>query len=330
MDKKGIGVMDYEKGGLQKKCYSIDEVIVRDCPLCASKDYSEIYKERGAIGIVRCKNCELVYINPMVKNPEENYWGDEKKYYEEARLIFKGIAKHHRDANYLEDLRRIEKIKPEGNFLDIGTNMGFFLRHTRARKWDVIGVDPSPALSDLARKHFGLNVKTCYLDKAGFENEFFDLVTMTDVFEHIAEPKKILSDIKRVLKRNGILFIKVPNGRYNLLKLGLAKVTGKLRDYDIFDSYEHVTHFTYETLKRMLEETGFKIKSVFIGSPIQVPVWHKYVGHYYQYSSPWILDWKNHFLRNIFYWISKIEFLLRGKRVGYFASNISVIAIKNE
>jgi len=320
--------MDYEKGGLQKENYGIDEVIERDCPLCGSKDYLEIYKERGAIGIARCKDCRLIYTNPMVKESEKNYWGDERKYYEEARLICKGLARHHRDTNYLEDLERIEKIKPEGNFLDIGTNMGFFLRHTRGRKWNVFGVEPSPSLSGMARKYFGLNVKTSYLEDAGFQDNFFDIVTMTDVFEHISNPNKILKDVRKILKKGGILFIKVPNGNYNLLKLNLARMTKKTHNYDIFDSYEHVTHFTYETLKRVLEESGFKIKDVFMGSPIQVPVWHKYLGHYYQYPSPWVLDWKNSLLRKVFYWVSKVEFLLRGKRTGYFASNISVVAIK--
>jgi 2-polyprenyl-3-methyl-5-hydroxy-6-metoxy-1,4-benzoquinol methylase len=322
--------MDYERGGKQKTFYGPDEVMERDCPLCGNKNYSNIYQERGSIGIVRCSGCDLIYVNPMVKEPEKNYWGDEKKYYEEGRLMFEGKAKHHRDSNYLEDLNKIEEIKPSGNFLDIGTNMGSFLRHTRGRKWNVFGIDPSPTLSEMARKYFGLNVKTAYLNEAGFEDEFFDIVTMTDVFEHIADPKKMLEDIKRVLKKDGILFIKVPNGDYNMLKLKLAKMAGKLKGYDIFDSYEHVTHFSHKTLKRMLDETGYEIKEVFIAKPIQLPAWHKYVGHYYLYPSPWFLDAKNYILRALFYWISRGEFLLKKGVVGQFAPNITVIAGKKD
>lgn len=320
--------MDYEKGGLQKEYYSYDEVIRRNCPFCNSPDYLDIYKERGFIGIVRCKNCELIYTNPVVKEPQKNYWGDETKYYEEARLIFNGLAEHHRDQNYLEDLGIIEDIKPKGNFLDIGTNIGFFLRHTCGKKWNVFGVEPSPTLSDMARKYFGLNVKTAYLDEANFQDNFFDVVTMTDVFEHIVDPKNILLQIRRVLKEDGILFIKVPNGNYSLLKLWLAKMARRLQDYDIFDSYEHLTYYTQKTLKKMLEDCGFKVKKFFIGKPIHSPVWHKFVGYYYQYPTPWILDAKNYILRVLFYWISKLEFLLRFGHIGYFAPNIIVIATK--
>lgn len=133
-----------------------------------------------------------------------------------------------------------------------------------------------------------------------------------------------------MLKKDGILFIKVPNGKYNMLKLWLAKAAGKVKDYDIFDSYEHVTHFTYETLKRMLEECGFKVAKSHIGKPIQIPVWHKYVGHYYQYPSPWFLDWKNCTMRSLFYWISKVERVLKFGNIGYFAPNIIMIAERRD
>lgn len=317
--------MDYERGGTQKDFYNENEVVKRSCPMCSSEDSSGICKERGAIGVVKCRRCGLIYTNPMIKEPERVYWGDEEKYYEEARLIFKDLAKSHRDTNYLEDLKIIERHKPEGNFLDIGTNMGFFLRHTRGKKWKVVGVEPSPALSKMAREYFNLDIKNTYLENAGFNEESFDIITMTDVFEHIAVPKKMLKEIGRLLKKDGILFIKVPNGHYSLLKLHLSKFTGA-KNYNIFDSYEHLTHFTSKTLRKMLESGGYKVLKIYSGRPIQLPAWHNYVGHYYEYPSPWFLDAKNHLLRVLFYWISKIEFLLRLGNIGYFASNIIVIA----
>ena len=323
-------VIDYRRGGTQKEIYGDSEVIRRECPLCAGDDCLLIHKERGAIGIVKCKRCGLVYTNPMVKEPEKNYWGDPARYYEEANLIFKSLARHHRDPNYLADLKIIEKFKPRGNLLDIGTNMGFFLRHAKGRQWNVVGIEPSPSLSEMARRYFGLNVKTTYLENAGFEDSFFDIVTMTDVFEHLPEPRHMLSLVRKVLKDDGIVFIKVPNGKYSMLKLGLAKIAGKTKDYDIFDSYEHIVHYAQESLSRMLQDCGFKVIKTYIGRPVQLPAWHKYVGHYYQYPSPWFLDAKNHVLRIVFHWISKAEFLLRLGKIGYFAPNIIVIAERDE
>ena len=321
--------IDYERGEIQKDIYDDSEVMNVLCPLCGSDRYKEIYKERGALRIVRCAPCGLIYVNPRLKSPEQIYWGNNSGYHEEARLIFSGIKPHHRDRNYLEDLRLIRKFKPKGNFLDIGTNAGFFLRLARQNSgWNIYGVEPSPSLSDLARKYFNLNIKNAFLEEADFQEHFFDIVTMTDVFEHIPEPGKVLKKVRGIIKDDGILFIKVPNGMFNLTKLLLARLTNKVNLYDIFDSYEHLVHYSHNTLTRALERHGFRVIHKSIGRPIHTPVWTKYVGKYYQYPTPWMLDYKNHILRNIFYFTGSIEYFLKGFKAGYFAPNIIVVAKK--
>lgn len=320
--------MDYLRGGTQKDIYAPTEIISIPCPLCGTDSYKEIYKERGVLGIAQCSSCGLIYVNPRLKEPEKIYWGDTGLYFNEARLIFEGKARHHRDPNYLADLKIIYKYKPSGNFLDIGTNMGFFLRNARGRKWNLYGVEPSVPLSEMARKYFGLNVKTAFLEEAGFTDSFFDVVTMTDVFEHVTHPKEILKEIRRILKPDGIIFIKVPNGLFNLFKLYWAKIVRRLNNYDVFDSYEHVVHYSQDTLRVMLEKSGFKPIKFFIGKPMQLPVWHNYVGHYYQYPTPWILDFRKQSARTIFYILSLIEYRLKLNRIGNLAPNIIVIAKK--
>ncbi len=321
---------NYKKGGKQKDNYSVSDVINVTCPLCAKNTFRKIYKERGALGIVQCDGCGLLYVNPRLKNPEQIYWGDANDYFNEARLIFEGKARHHRYNNYMQDLKLIHKYKPSGDFLDIGTNMGFFLSTAKKwNAWNLFGVEPSQSLSDMARKYFKLNIKTSFLEESNFESNFFDVVTMTDVFEHIINPVEMLAEIKRILKPDGILFIKVPNGLFNLFKLKMAKMLGKLSNYDIFDSYEHVVHYSSNTLKKILQKNGFRVKLIKIGSPIQLPVWHNYVGHYYQYPSPWVLDYKKQTIRIFLYLLSKVEFYLRSKEVGYLAPNIIAIVEKD-
>lgn len=321
-------VVNYEKGGKQKDIYTASDVIQVSCPFCGSNEYKQIYIERGALGVVRCLNCSLIYINPRLKEPEKIYWGDADKYFNEARLIFEGKAKHHRDQNYMADLKTIRKYKPSGNFLDIGTNMGFFLRNARGWGWNLYGIEPSPSLSGIARKHFDLNVKTAFLEDANFPDSFFDLITMTDVFEHLTEPGKILTDAHKILKSDGILYIKVPNGLFSLFKLYAARAIGRLKKYDIFDSYEHVTHYSHKTLRLMLEKHNFKIIKIFIGAPIQLPIWQNYVGEYFQYPTPWYLDFKRQSTRSLLYYLSLLERKLRLNKIGYLAPNIVAVAKK--
>ncbi|MHB8258884.1 MAG: class I SAM-dependent methyltransferase [Bacteroidia bacterium] len=317
---------NYIRGGRQKNSYEIDEVETCNCPLCGQNKFSKIYKERKSLEIVRCLNCDLIYVNPRVKEAETNYWGNAEIYFNEARLIFSGKKKHHRDKNYEDELRKIKSFKSSGKLLDIGCSMGFFLKKARDFGYTSLGVEPSPSLSKIAQEEFKLNVINAYLEKASIATKSIDIITMIDVFEHVTNPSELLSSAKEILSDKGIVCIKVPNGNYNSLKLKLARMSKREANHDIFDSYEHVAHYTKKTMKKMLEQNGFEIKKVFIPLPIHPPIWAKLVGHYYQYPSPTILDWKRVLFRNIFYVIGNVENSLGLKTS--FAPDLLFIAVK--
>lgn len=303
---------DYIHGGLQKDFYEEHEREECPCLLCGSADRELLDTERG-LGVVQCRQCGLIYVSPRAKGAQENYFGDPSVYYSEARLIFKGKKVHHRDRNYLYELGEIKKVKPKGRLLDVGTNMGFFLRKAREVGFETEGVEPSPSVSQIARENWGLKIHTAFLEEANLPKHHYDVITLIDVFEHVTNPRQLLSTCSDLLADKGIIAIKVPNGDYNHFKMKLGKWTGKGKTMNIWDACEHVGHYTPQTFSKMAEGCGFKVKRSLIPLPIHPPVWANLVGHYYQYPSPFILDWKRIVLRNIFYYLGKIEFALFNK-----------------
>ncbi len=303
---------DYIHGGTQKDFYSENETETCNCPLCEKNDFTNIDTDRG-LTVVKCNNCDLIYVNPRVKSANENYFGESAVYFEEARLIFKGKKPHHRDKNYEFELQKIRKIKKSGKLLDVGTNMGFFLRKAKDLGFDCEGVEPSPSLSHIARENWNLNIHTDFLENLNLPKNLYDVITMIDVFEHVSNPKELLNKCKELLKSDGIVVIKVPNADYNYFKMQLGRKIGGGSNMDIWDLYEHIVHYTPQTFKKMIESCGFKLKQSFIPLPIPPPIWANLVGHYYQYPSPAILDWKRIMMRKMFYHIGKIGFVLRGK-----------------
>jgi 2-polyprenyl-3-methyl-5-hydroxy-6-metoxy-1,4-benzoquinol methylase len=301
---------EYIHGGTQKDFYGADDVIECPCMVCQSTSCTKLYSERGCLGIVKCNDCGFIYTSPRANDAERNYFGDAEIYFNEARLIFKGKKKHHRDKNYKYEIQLIKKHKSNGKLLDIGSSEGFFLSKARSYGYDVYGVEPSPSASKIAIEQFDLNIKNSYFLKGLFPSKHFDIITMIDVFEHVTNPIELLQTANEVLKDDGILCIKVPNGDYNILKLQLARLLRKENQHSIFNSYEHVGHYTPNTMKKILEKTGFKIEELVIPLPIHPPVWANLVGHYYQYPSPFILDWKRILLRNLFWQAGKIEKVL--------------------
>jgi len=317
---------DYVRGGTQKDNYSPDEVMEVRCPLCASEDRERLFTEHGAIGISRCSVCSLIYTSPRIHSPERIYWGDASIYHEEARLIFEGKAAHHRDPNYLGEIWAIERYRKAGRFLDVGCNMGMLLRLAVKRGWNCVGLEPSPSLAELAKKH-GFLVWNCFMHEVPeSENASFDVVALSDVFEHIAEPLPFLQQGARLLKPDGLLYVKVPNARWNIFKQKILGLVGKPPRQGLWDSYEHVVHYTDQTLKRILTEGGFRVLEISTEAPVQTPNWHEYVGHYYQYPTPWFMDIRRKAVRTAFYRLSSVERQLRLGSLGYFAQNIVAIA----
>jgi 2-polyprenyl-3-methyl-5-hydroxy-6-metoxy-1,4-benzoquinol methylase len=307
--------------------YSMDDVVIVACPLCGSENRDLLCTEFGVLGVVRCRGCSLIYISPRLKNPEHVYWGDEQGYLNEIELILDGRNTHHRDPNYLEELELIRSYKPSGRFLDVGCSTGMLLRHAKRLGFEGIGVDPSPTLSKIAREHLGNKVYNCFLHELP-EGEIasFDVIALSDVFEHITNPIQFLKTVAIFLKPDGILYVKVPNGQWNLFKQKLISLLNKNHTTNsTWDSYEHVVHYTDKTLPTMLKKCGFTPLTITIGKPIQTPVWHEYIGKYYQYPSPISLDLKRHMGRSLFYWASLAQKSLLGS-CGPFAPNLAAVA----
>ena len=136
----------------------------------------------------------------------------------------------------------------------------------------------------------------------------------------------MLADARRALTVDGILYVKVPNARFSLLKHRVARVRGRALQHGTWDAYEHVVHYTDRTLARMLAKGGFRVVASYLPRPVQVPVWHHLVGHYFQYPTPWCLDWRRHMGRAILHTLGRVERVLRGGSVGYLPPSLGVIA----
>ena len=307
-----LAFADYIHGGTQKDFYQESDRENCNCPLCDGNAYEKLYTERG-LSVVRCNSCELIYTNPRARSAEQNYFGEADVFFEEARLIFKGKKVHHRDRNYEYELRKIKQVKSKGKLLDVGTNMGFFLRKAREFGFETEGVEPSPSLAKIATEQWGLKIHNGFLQDVNLPSKSYDIITLIDVFEHVTEPKELLQKCHQLLKDDGIAVIKVPNGDYNHTKQKLAAMSGKASVMDIWDCYEHVVFYTPTTFAKMAASCGFKVDKTIIPLPIHSPIWQNLVGHCYQYPSPFYLDWKRILLRNLFYYIGKIENLFSKK-----------------
>jgi ubiquinone/menaquinone biosynthesis C-methylase UbiE len=95
--------------------------------------------------------------------------------------------------------------------LDLGCGTGRFTAPLgQAFACSVIGVEPASAMLDIARAQHNPNVewKQGAAESIPLENESVDLVFMSQVFHHLAEPQPALREIHRVLTAEGYLAIR--------------------------------------------------------------------------------------------------------------------------
>jgi ubiquinone/menaquinone biosynthesis C-methylase UbiE len=118
--------------------------------------------------------------------------------------------------NLLEHLVRYEFVQGslEKNVLDIGCGSGHGSNTLAPKFKEVYGVDISNEAIQYAKDNWQLpNIKFSTGDSLNipFPENQFDVVVAFEVFEHLSDWRKFLSEIKRVLKPNGLVYISTPN-----------------------------------------------------------------------------------------------------------------------
>jgi 2-polyprenyl-3-methyl-5-hydroxy-6-metoxy-1,4-benzoquinol methylase len=97
----------------------------------------------------------------------------------------------------------------DGRALDIGCGNGRFIRSMNSLGWRCEGVEFSETAVAVCRQA-GLKVFHGELEKAGFDNGSFDLVTARHLVEHVADPAMLVTEIARILKPGGRPYSKHP------------------------------------------------------------------------------------------------------------------------
>ncbi|MFH1663864.1 MAG: methyltransferase domain-containing protein [archaeon] len=111
--------------------------------------------------------------------------------------------------------------KSDKMLLDVGCGGGFFLKE--AEKFvHCIGTDFSSVALETAKKNTNSGLVLASASRLPFKKESFDFIACLGSLEHFIEIKKALSEMNRVLKKNGKINLYVPNSNFLLFKFNKA------------------------------------------------------------------------------------------------------------
>ena len=142
--------------------------------------------------------------------------------------------------------------------LDIGCWDGKISNLIKKNGNEVVGVDLSTKALKLA--HQNLEVVCADVERLAFKDETFDVVVGGEIIEHVFDTSGFLKEIRRVLKKKGVLVLTTPNlaslsnRTRMLLGMDLPAVEAELEDKS-----GHIRFFTFTSLKRLLQKNGYEV-----------------------------------------------------------------------
>ena len=235
---------------------------VRSCPLCEGSRSTLFYRvtlTRGQIEgffeLRRCLDCELVFVDPRLSDSTLARLYDEEFYFSTG-WPYGALASQVIELIQSVRRRRVERHVRVGDLLDIGSGDGRFVHHMANHGWEATGIDFSAAAQVFARRNgSGGRFLHGSLDDHDFASGSLDLVTLWQVLEHIGEPRPLLRRCHEMLRPGGLLVASVPNID------GLSsRLTGD-RWWGL-DVPRHLLHYAPRTLRRGLEQAGFRVMHI--------------------------------------------------------------------
>jgi len=235
------------------------------CPICNSrKDCNQalatVRHKDASFAIVFCNDCHMVLQHPaMSAQRRQKYYlsGYNLSNYQNNLEVTFQVMKPISEYRFAHICKQAGGI-PE-QYLEIGPGCGTLMKLFQDKGSVTIGVEPDQIAARWMCTEKKLNVYPGFFDdfvQSEAYNRYsqkFNVVVMSHVLEHIARPPKLLSQVKKLLSTEGILFVEVPNV--------LKPYSDGKRWQDHCDP-GHLYYYSPTTLQYLLERAGYQVLSM--------------------------------------------------------------------
>lgn len=159
---------------------------------------------------------------------------------EDQAFYLRNTAGYNFVENYLKNINNAKELRA----IEIGCTEGYGTEKIAEKVKEVVAIDKDKEIIEYAKsKNKRNSVKFQEVDatKLPFEDNRFDIGVCLQVLEHIENDKQFLSEMRRVLKPNGIFFCSTPNKSIRFVKK---------KPWNRF----HVREYNYNEFKELLTQ----------------------------------------------------------------------------
>lgn len=256
-----------------------------NCEICGCSENTLISKQirEGEGRIVRCNQCGLIFQDAKFSlNQIKQYYNNE--YTKTNSLDSDSIQtprEHFVDrlATLSLSLNKIKEILLDNykntsskiNILEVGASTGellFSIRNELSDKINIdktIGIELNSEFCDWANSNLeDIDMIDRDLNEVEFDIKF-DFIYSNYTLDHLINPKETLLKMKSLLKKDGIIYLELPN-RDEALNYYLSPKTQD--SYQIFSWHKaHMFYFTCDSITKMMDN---------IGMDVQLDCFHEY------------------------------------------------------
>lgn len=224
------------------------------CPICRGvATNSHLVVRAGTLAT--CGQCGLWYRVPrpdageLAKIYNKDYytsWGlheDENMVWVSKKTTFSGLLCHIQKLLGSENDRSIR-------LLDVGAATGMLLRAAQKFSWELYATEVNNYSVGVLRERYGAErIFEGELTDCTFPKRFFDVITMTDVIEHVLDVPATLQKVADLLRPGGVLCITTP--RIDTL----SKVL--MGSHWLHFKQDHLQYFSRRAIEHSLCAAGF-------------------------------------------------------------------------
>jgi len=140
----------------------------------------------------------------------------------------------------------------EKTLLDIGCGTGDFLKTAQENNWIVSGIEPNKKARSIANTKTGNRIFD--VDQlVNFKSHSFNVITLWHVLEHLPNLQDHITILNRLLKKDGILIIAVPN--YKSFDAKYYK-----NFWAAYDVPRHLWHFSQLSIEKLFSKANMSVQ----------------------------------------------------------------------
>lgn len=212
----------------------------RPCPACGCPT-SRAAGSKEDRALRRCASCSSLFVGWIPHAGATDYYDT---YYREGNLAVPALV-HQRLAELVDNLAPYRRLN---RWLDVGCGAGALMQAAAQAGWASEGTEIAPRSVEHA-SGLGLTVHRGDVAELTLDEGAYDVVTLIEVLEHVADPRSLLTRVARLLRPGGVLHLTTPNG------CGLSARLLGLR-WSVVSPPEHLQLFSLPGLRAAIRAAG--------------------------------------------------------------------------